>query len=157
MPALKDFLTLLEWFCYGCLFLHIIIVLKLCCTWRREGHLSFFNHGFVSIFTHTNTNQMKDIKAPRNLICLRSPDFSTCSGCRYPPVPSWSIIIVTITSIIITIIIFITAPSRSITSSRLAGKAWMTQWTFTCHQRRCFLSDYTEENVVNQKLTILCR
>ena len=58
--ALQDFLTLLEWFCYGCLFLQVIIVHKLCSTWRREGHLSFFNHGFVSISTHTHKHKSNE-------------------------------------------------------------------------------------------------
>ena len=41
----------MEWFCYSGLLLHLIIVTKLCCIWKREGYLSFFNHGFCFFFS----------------------------------------------------------------------------------------------------------
>ena len=40
-----DFFGLVEWFFYSCLFFHTMIVIRLCRTWRREGRLTFFNHG----------------------------------------------------------------------------------------------------------------
>ena len=111
MPALKDFLTLLEWFCYGCLFLHVIIVLKLCCTWRREGHLSFFNHGFVYISKHTHTHKQKSNKghkSPSNFDSFPLSRFLHMIGLSLPTA-AFMVIIVIITSIIISINIFITS------------------------------------------------
>ena len=67
----QELLNLLEWFCYSCLLFHLIIVTKLCCIWKREGYLSFFNLWFPSLsHFHTFILSLSHFNNVTKLCCI---------------------------------------------------------------------------------------